>query len=203
MASRRPFLALLLASCSYVIVLDTFAAAVAFPKIEEAFPSTPRTTLAWLSSGYSIALAALLLVSGKLGDRYGRRKVYLRGMAVFTLGAVLSAAAPNAGLLIAARVVQGGGGAMMVSTSIALALVGVPTRAAGRGHGLERPHRLAGLPARPGAGRQRHRVRRLVALGLPRLHPVLRPGADPRAPLPAGDRGSRRPAPSPSTWPVW
>jgi EmrB/QacA subfamily drug resistance transporter len=125
-ASRRPFLALLLASCSYVIVLDTFAAAVAFPRIEEAFPSTPRTTLAWVSSGYSIALAALLLVSGKLGDRYGRRKVYLRGMAVFTAGALLSAAAPTPALLIAARVVQGGGGAMMVSTSVALALLEYP-----------------------------------------------------------------------------
>ena len=126
MASRRPFLALLLASCSYVIVLDTFAAAVAFPKIEEAFPDTPRTTLAWLSSGYSIALAALLLVSGKLGDRYGRRKVYLRGMAVFTLGAVLSAISPTPAFLIAARVIQGGGGAMMVSTSVALALLEYP-----------------------------------------------------------------------------
>lgn len=107
-------------------MLDTFAAAVAFPRIEDAFASTPRTTLAWVSSGYSIALGALLLTAGKLGDRYGRRRVYLGGMAVFALGAVLSALAPTVGLLIAARVLQGCAGAMMISTSVALALMEWP-----------------------------------------------------------------------------
>ncbi|MFN0090618.1 MAG: MFS transporter [Acidimicrobiales bacterium] len=126
MSKRRPFLALLVASGGFVIVLDNFAAAVAFPRIEEAFPTTPRSTLAWLSSGNSIALAALLLVAGKLGDRYGRRRTYLSGMAVFMLAALLTAASPNPAWLIAARVVQGCAGAMMVSTSIALALLEYP-----------------------------------------------------------------------------
>ncbi|MEA3215390.1 MAG: hypothetical protein QOJ19_1546, partial [Acidimicrobiia bacterium] len=53
---RRSFLALLVASGGFVIVLDTFAAAVAFPRIVKAFPGTPPTTLAWVQSGYSIAL---------------------------------------------------------------------------------------------------------------------------------------------------
>lgn len=126
MGGRRPFAALLVASGSFVVVLDTFAAAVAFPRIEAAFPGTPRTTLAWVSSGYSIALGALLLTAGKLGDRYGRRRVYLTGMAAFAIAAVLSAAAPAPGLLIAARVLQGSAGAMMISTSVALALMEYP-----------------------------------------------------------------------------
>lgn len=126
MGDRRPFVALLVASGSFVVVLDTFAAAVAFPRIEEAFPSTPRATLAWVNSGYSIALAAFLLTAGKLGDRYGLRRVYLVGMAVFATGAGLSALAPTPALLIAARVLQGSAGAMMISTAIALALMEYP-----------------------------------------------------------------------------
>lgn len=126
MGDRRPFAALLVASGSFVVVLDTFAAAVAFPRIEETFATTPRTTLAWISSGFSIALGALLLGGGKLGDRYGRRRVYLSGMAVFAIGAVLSAVAPTPAFLIAARVLQGCAGAMMISTSIALALMEYP-----------------------------------------------------------------------------
>src|SRR5215213_10009662 len=131
MASRRPFAALLVASGSFVVVLDTFAAAVAFPRIEESFPDTPRTTLAWMSSGYSIALASLLLTAGKLGDRYGRRRVYLYGMAGFGVCAVLSALAPTPAFLITARVLQGCAGAMMISTSIALALMEYPPQRRG------------------------------------------------------------------------
>lgn len=134
-APRRPILALVVASGGFVIVLDTFAAAVAFPRIVQAFPETPPTTLAWLQSGYSIALAALLLVAGKLGDRYGLRRVYLIGMAGFVIGAIASAAAPNPALLITARVAQGSAGALMVSTSIALALLGYPAHRRGAAMG--------------------------------------------------------------------
>ena len=127
----RAFVGLLVASGGFVIVLDTFAAAVAFPHIEAAFPDTPRSTLAWLSSGYSIALAALLLVAGKLGDRFGRRRVYLSGMAGFVAGAIASAASPSPAWLITARVLQGCAGAMMVSTSIALAIQEYPPQRRG------------------------------------------------------------------------
>ncbi|MFN0028276.1 MAG: MFS transporter [Acidimicrobiales bacterium] len=126
---------MLVASCGFVIVLDNFAAAVAFPRILAAFPDTAPTTLAWASTGYAIALAALLLVAGKLSDRYGMRRVYLMGMAGFVVGALASAAAPNPGLLIAARVVQGSSGAFMVSTSIALALLGYSTERRGAAMG--------------------------------------------------------------------
>ncbi len=132
---RHPFLVMLVASCGFVIVLDSFAAAVAFPRIVQAFPDTPRTTLAWLSTGYAIALSALLLVAGKLADRYGMRRVFLIGMGGFMVGAIASALAPNVGLLIAARVAQGSAGALMVSTSIALALLGYPAERRGTAMG--------------------------------------------------------------------
>ncbi|MGE0728746.1 MAG: MFS transporter [Acidimicrobiia bacterium] len=127
----RPFLTLLVASGGFVIVLDSFAAAVAFPRLVESFADTPRSTLAWVSSGYSIALAALLLVAGALADRYGGRRVYLAGMAAFSVGALASAIAPGPALLIAARVFQGCAGAMMISTSIALALADYPAERRG------------------------------------------------------------------------
>ena len=78
---HRPFLALLVASGGFVIVLDSFAAAVAFPRLVAEFSSTPRSTLAWVSSGYSIALAALLLVAGAFADRYGVDEVMLSPVA--------------------------------------------------------------------------------------------------------------------------
>ena len=130
-ATNRPFLGLLVASCGFVIVLDSFAAAVAFPRLVTAFPGTARSTLAWVSSGNSIALAALLLVAGALGDRYGRRRIFLIGMAAFVLGGIASAAAPNPGWLITTRVFQGGAGALMVSTSIALGLAEYPPQRRG------------------------------------------------------------------------
>jgi EmrB/QacA subfamily drug resistance transporter len=133
--THRPFLALLVASGGFVIVLDSFAAAVAFPEIVAEYASTPPTTLAWVSSGYSIALAALLLVAGRLADRYGLRRIYLIGMAGFVIGALASAAAPGPALLITARVLQGCFGALMVSTSIALALLGYPAERRGAAMG--------------------------------------------------------------------
>lgn len=129
--ARRPFLALLVASCGFVIVLDSFAANVAFPRLLEAFPDTPRSELAWVTTGYSIALAALLLVAGALGDRYGRRTVFLVGMTVFSLFSLTSAAAPGPAWLIASRVAQGCGGALMVSTSIALGIAEYPAEKRG------------------------------------------------------------------------
>jgi len=133
---RHPFLAMMVAAGGFVIVLDSFAAAVAFPRIVQSFPDTPRTTLAWLSTGYSIGLSALLLVAGKLADRLGMRRVYLTGMALFMVGSIASGLAPNPALLIAARAFEGCAGALMVSTSIALALVGYPAERRGAAMGM-------------------------------------------------------------------
>lgn len=131
----RPFLALLVASGGFVIVLDSFAANVAFPRLLIAFADTPRSTLAWASTGYSIALAAPLLVAGALGDRYGRRTVFLIGMAAFAVGGVMSSLAPNPAWLITARVFQGAAGALMISTSIALGIAGYPAAKRGMAMG--------------------------------------------------------------------
>ncbi|WP_051899185.1 MFS transporter [Sciscionella sediminilitoris] len=76
--------------------------------------------LQWTVNAYTLTLAALILLGGSLGDRYGRRRVFLIGVAVFTAASVLCAFSPNAGLLIAARAVQGIGGALLTPGSLAI-----------------------------------------------------------------------------------
>lgn len=119
---RRGWLAVLLASASYVTILDNLGLAVAFPTIEKAFPTFERTTLAWVSSGYAVALASLLLVGGRMADRWGRRRIYRIGMIGFAAAALCAAGAPNPWLLIAARTAQGAAGALVMASALALAL---------------------------------------------------------------------------------
>jgi len=125
---RRAWFALALAASSYVVVLDSIGVSVAFAEIEAAFPATARTTLAWVSTGFSIALAAMLLLGGRLADRYGRRRIFLTGTGVYLVGAFISTAAPTPAVLIGSRVIQGSGGALMTATAIALALPEFPER---------------------------------------------------------------------------
>lgn len=74
----------------------------------------------WIQESYAIAFAALLLLTGRLSDLYGARKIFLIGLAVFGVTSLMAAVAPNGGMLILARFVQGIGGAMILPTSLAL-----------------------------------------------------------------------------------
>ncbi|MEU4651229.1 DHA2 family efflux MFS transporter permease subunit [Nocardia fluminea] len=74
----------------------------------------------WIQESYAIVFAALLLAAGRLSDLYGARKLFLIGLVVFGVTSLLAALAPNGGLLIAARFLQGIGGAMILPTSLAL-----------------------------------------------------------------------------------
>jgi len=76
--------------------------------------------LQWTVTSYTLTLASLILVAGSLSDRWGRRRVFLAGLGWFTLASVLCAAAPSIGWLIAARAVQGVGGALMTPASLAI-----------------------------------------------------------------------------------
>ena len=95
---------------------------IAFPSIEADFSGTPRSTLAWALSGYSIVLAAFMVVGGRVADRRGRRRVFYMGVATFLVGSLLCAGAPVAGAFIAGRIIQGLGGAFIVPSSLAMVL---------------------------------------------------------------------------------
>src|SRR5918992_5956426 len=76
--------------------------------------------LQWTINGYLITLASLILLGGSLGDRYGRRRVFEVGVVWFTAASALCAVAPNIEVLVAARVVQGIGGALLTPGSLAI-----------------------------------------------------------------------------------
>ncbi|WP_196154035.1 DHA2 family efflux MFS transporter permease subunit [Nocardia bovistercoris] len=76
--------------------------------------------LAWVQSAYSLAFGGLLLLGGRSGDVFGRRRLFVAGLAVFTLASLLAGAATSPGLLIAARVVQGAGAAFAAPASLSL-----------------------------------------------------------------------------------
>ena len=110
---------------TFLVVIDISAVNVAFPSIQDEL-DVPRAELSWVISGYNIVVGALLLVSGRYADSIGRRKVFLPGVAIFAIGSLASGLATGPGLLIAARLVQGVGGAIVAATSFAVMLPDFP-----------------------------------------------------------------------------
>ena len=113
--------------------LDANVIKVAVPAIGRSLGASVAT-LQWTLTGYLLTVAALLLLSGALADRFGRRHVLVTGLFVMLASSVLCAVAPSVGVLIAARVAQGVGGAMVVPSS--LALLNGTLRAADRARGI-------------------------------------------------------------------
>lgn len=106
----------------FMVFLDTQVLFVAFGDIQASFPEISTTTMSWVLSGYTLVFAALLVPAGRLADRWGRRAMFIGGLAVFTAASVLCAVAPTAALLIVARVLQAVGAAAVTPASLALVL---------------------------------------------------------------------------------
>lgn len=105
--------------------LDTTIVNVARDTLVREFSSS-ASAVSWVLSAYSIVFAAVLLTSGRLADRYGRRRIYTTGLLVFVSASALCGAAPTLGLLIAARMVQAIGGALLMPAALALLLPEYP-----------------------------------------------------------------------------
>jgi EmrB/QacA subfamily drug resistance transporter len=99
--------------------LDATAVQVALPTIGRDLGAS-LSDLQWIINGYTLPLAALILLGGSLGDRYGRRRVFLVGVAWFAAASLLCGLAQTPGQLIAARALQGVGGALLTPGSLAL-----------------------------------------------------------------------------------
>ncbi|WP_410604303.1 MFS transporter [Amycolatopsis sp. lyj-90] len=100
-------------------LLDSTIVNVAGPSLERSLGTSP-VGLQWVIGGYALTLGAGLVLGGRLGDRYGRRPMFLFGLVAFTLASLLCAIAPSAGLLIAFRLVQGVAGAMMLPQGLGI-----------------------------------------------------------------------------------
>ena len=113
-------------AAAFVVSLDTMVLYVAFGDIRRDFPEITAASLSWILSGYTIVIAAGMIAAGRWADRLGRRRVFLTGMALFTVASAICAAAPGVGLLIAGRVLQGAGAAALTPASLALILHAFP-----------------------------------------------------------------------------
>ncbi|MCP3855052.1 MAG: MFS transporter [Actinomycetia bacterium] len=98
------------------------ATSIAIPVLEDAFPDASLATISWVVSGFNVTQVTLMLLGGRLADRLGRRRVFLAGLVVFGFGALLSGVAPIIGLVIAARVLQAVGVALVLPASLAAVL---------------------------------------------------------------------------------
>ena len=104
---------------SGIAFLDSTVVGIALPSINRSFHGG-LGSLQWVVTGYSLTLAAFLLLGGTLGDRYGRRRIFSIGVVWFALASACCGLAPGAAWLIGARVVQGVGGALLTPGSLAI-----------------------------------------------------------------------------------
>lgn len=128
MTTRRPAL-ILLATCLGLFVgqLDTTAVNLALPAMGRDLGGAIAGQQ-WIVDAYNLAFAALLLTGGTLGDRFGRRRMFVIGASSFLTGSVICALAPNLATVVVGRAVQGGGAAMMLPQSLAIIAVAFPER---------------------------------------------------------------------------
>jgi EmrB/QacA subfamily drug resistance transporter len=119
---------------SALVFLDSTVVNVALPSIGRDLDAGV-SELEWVVDGYLLALAALILLGGGLGDRYGRRRVFVAGVLWFTIASVLCALAPSAQALVAARVLQGAGAALVTPGSLAIIRTTFETDERGRAIG--------------------------------------------------------------------
>ncbi|WP_432840653.1 MFS transporter [Dactylosporangium sp. CA-092794] len=145
-------------SALIAVCIGTFMLLVDVTIVTVALPAVARDLhaglggLQWVLDGYALALAAVLLAAGAVADRHGRRRVYLGGTVLFAAASLLCALAPNPGLLIAARFLQGLGGAAMFATTVAILSVAYTGRDRGVAFGIWGAVNGAAAAAGPIAG---------------------------------------------------
>ncbi len=106
----------------FIAFVDATIVNIAFPDIHESFPQTSLSGLSWVLSAYNIVFAAFLVSAGRLADLVGRKRTFLWGLWVFSIASGLCAAAPSVDTLIAARVIQALGAAMLIPASLGLVI---------------------------------------------------------------------------------
>ncbi len=104
---------------SGITLIDSTVVGIALPTIGRDFHAA-LGPLQWVVTGYTLTLAAFLLLGGSLGDRYGRKKIFMIGVAWFAIASAACGLAPDAGVLIATRILQGIGGALLTPGSLAI-----------------------------------------------------------------------------------
>jgi EmrB/QacA subfamily drug resistance transporter len=108
-----------IAFAQLMVVLDTTIVNVALPSIQRALTFN-ATDLEWVVNGYALAFGGLLLLGGRAGDLFGRRRMFIAGVLLFAAGSFAGGLAPTSTWLIVSRVIQGAGGAIVAPTALSL-----------------------------------------------------------------------------------
>lgn len=125
----------LTATASIMVALDLLVVSTALPVMRDDL-GVALDRLQWAITGYGLAFAGLLMAGAGLGDRYGRRRVFVVGVGVFTAASAACALAPGVGVLLAARVLQGAGAALVLPLAVALLMSATPEDRRGRTLGM-------------------------------------------------------------------
>jgi EmrB/QacA subfamily drug resistance transporter len=120
---RRWFALVVIGLAQLMVVLDATIVNVALPTVYSALGFASDSDLQWVVTAYTLTFGGFLLLGGRLADRYGRRLVFVAGLVVFSLASLVGGFAETPGLLIAARAVQGLGGALMSPAALSLLTV--------------------------------------------------------------------------------
>jgi EmrB/QacA subfamily drug resistance transporter len=110
----------------FMASLDLFIVNIAFPDMAADFNGASLPSLSWVLNAYAIVFAALLVPAGRIADRIGRKKVFITGLLLFSFASALCAVSPSIPFLVAARILQAAGGAMMLPTTLGLILPAFP-----------------------------------------------------------------------------
>ena len=132
-ATNRRWTLLAVCATTFMLLVDITIVNVALPSIQRRLGAS-LTGLEWVVDAYALTLAALILTAGALADRYGRRRLFCVGVALFSAASLLCGIAWNIAVLDVARALQGIGGAALFAT--ALALIGVEYQGAERGRAI-------------------------------------------------------------------
>jgi EmrB/QacA subfamily drug resistance transporter len=119
----------------FMIMLDNTVVNVALPSIERDLHIS-ISQLEWIVTAYALVFAALMITGGKLGDLYGRRRIFVVGLAIFTLSSLACGFAPSSGFLIGARAVQGIGAALMSPATLSIITATFPPKQRGQAIGI-------------------------------------------------------------------
>jgi EmrB/QacA subfamily drug resistance transporter len=114
----------LLYTCAavFIVTLDATILFVAFPAIRASYPHVSPANLSWILNAYTIVVGAMLVPAGAYADKFGRKKIFLVGVPIFTAGSLLCGISQGVWFLVAARALQGLGAALLTPTSLSLVL---------------------------------------------------------------------------------
>jgi len=124
---RKSWLTLVVTSiAAFMIALEITIISLALPNLRQGFPEASETKLSWIVNAYTIGVASLLLVSGWLADRFGRKKMFFGGLFIFCIASFAASLSTSSDFLIVARVFQAIGGSMQFPAGLALLLAAFP-----------------------------------------------------------------------------